>query len=205
MYRQSEKNLLNSNISPIRPYNMANSRPLTLRSVYKFGAPQLISTGFSSCLRYCSDVAHRRPTKLCTTFGRLLSWYTIHTLSGALAQTEICPVQNSLYVQVLRSPILAALLHGTPAAGVSQTLWRGTRNGITELSQRAPPISGWEAITLGIGPHSSCIGGKPTPLFCVAFLTYLLQFGRGTSVLLHKWFFSISLSLFTLIDYWLIY
>jgi len=25
-------------------------------------------------------------------------------------------VQNSLYVQVLRSPILAALLHGTPAA-----------------------------------------------------------------------------------------
>jgi len=30
-------------------------------------------------------------------------------------------VQNSLCVQVLPSPILAALLHGTPAAGVSQT------------------------------------------------------------------------------------
>jgi len=44
------------------------------------------------------------------------------------------------YVQVLRSPILAVLLHGTPAAGVSQTLRRGTRNGITELLQRAPPI-----------------------------------------------------------------
>jgi len=42
-------------------------------------------------------------------------------------------VQNSLYVQVLRSLILPALLHGTPAAGVSQTLRRGTRNGITEL------------------------------------------------------------------------
>jgi len=27
--------------------------------------------------------------------------------------------------------------------GVSQTLRRGTRNGITELSQRAPPIFGW--------------------------------------------------------------
>ena len=36
-----------------------------------------------------------------------------------------------LYVQVLRSPTLAALLHGTPAAGVSQTLQHGTRNGIT--------------------------------------------------------------------------
>jgi len=30
-------------------------------------------------------------------------------------------VQNSLYIQVLRSPILAALLHGTSASGVSQT------------------------------------------------------------------------------------
>jgi len=34
---------------------------------------------------------------------------------------EFCPVQNSLYVHVLPSPILAALLHGTPATGVSQT------------------------------------------------------------------------------------
>jgi len=74
---------------------------------------------------------------------------------GSCPLTEFCQVQNSLYVQVLRSPILAALLHSTPAAVVSQTLWCGTRNGITELSQRAPPISGWAAITLGIGPHSS--------------------------------------------------
>jgi len=63
-------------------------------------------------------------------------------------------VQNSIYVQVLRSPILAALLHGTPAVGVSQTLQRDTRNGITEFSQRAPPIFGWATITLDIGPHS---------------------------------------------------
>ena len=55
----------------------------------------------------------------------------------------------------MRSPILAALLHGTRAAAVSQTLRRDTRNGITELLQRAPPTFGWAAITLGIGPHSS--------------------------------------------------
>ena len=65
------------------------------------------------------------------------------------------PHAKSLYVQVLRSPILAALLHSTPAAGVSQPLRHGTRNGITELSLRAPPIFGWAAITLGISPHSS--------------------------------------------------
>jgi len=49
---------------------------------------------------------------------------------------------------------LAALLHGIPAVGVSQTLWCGSRNGITELSQRAPPIFGWAVITLGFGTHS---------------------------------------------------
>ena len=57
------------------------------RSVWEFVAPQQISTGFASCLCYCNDVAYRnrRPTKLCTMFGRLLGWYIIYTLSGALA------------------------------------------------------------------------------------------------------------------------
>jgi len=35
------------------------------------------------------------------------------------------------------------------------TLWPGAGNEITEVSQRAPPIFGWAAITLVIGPHSS--------------------------------------------------
>ena len=83
------------------------------------------------------------------------TFYTI--LGGFCPLTEFCQVQTSLYVQVLRSPILAALLHGTRPVGVSQTLRRGTRNGIAEPSQRASPIFGWAAITLGIGPHSSCL------------------------------------------------
>ena len=41
--------------------------------------------------------------------------------------------------------VLAALLHGTLVVGVSQT-WCG-------VEQRAPPIFGRAAITLGIGPH----------------------------------------------------
>jgi len=40
--------------------------------------------------------------------------------------------------------ILAALLHGTLVVGVSQ---------ICGTEQRAPPIFGRAAITLGIGPH----------------------------------------------------
>jgi len=51
-----------------------------------------------------------------------VSWAGTLYILGALAPCEnFAPVQNSLYVQVLRSPILAALLHGTPAADVSQT------------------------------------------------------------------------------------
>jgi len=56
----------------------------------------------------------------------------IRTFRGSCPMAEFCQVQNSLYVQVLLSPILEALLHGTPAAGVSRTLRRGTRN---EFSQ----------------------------------------------------------------------
>jgi len=51
-----------------------------------------------------------------------------------LSLTEFCQVQNSLCVQVLRSSALAALLHGTGAVGVSQTLRHGRRNGIMEPS-----------------------------------------------------------------------
>ena len=46
----------------------------------------------------------------------IISWAaTLYTFSGALTPTECCPVQNSLYIQVSHSRILAALLHGTPA------------------------------------------------------------------------------------------
>jgi len=105
------------------------------------------STGFASW--------HRLLTGGHPNFARLLavSWagtLRIH-FRGLLHLTEFCHVQNSLCVKVLRSAILAALLHGTPAAGVIQTLRRG--NGITELSQTA--IFGRAAITLVIGRHST--------------------------------------------------
>jgi len=64
-----------------------------------------------------------------------------------LPLTELYQVQNSFCVQVLRSPILAALLHGTrKCMGISQTL---------RHSAEGAPIFGRVAISLGIGPHSS--------------------------------------------------
>jgi len=147
------KILLNGNISSICPHNMLNFGPLTAEICWRvWGTPANLN-GF----RVLASLLHRRRS---ADFNQTLhdvwpppalAYYSLYTFSEALAQ-----LQNSLCVQVLRSPILAALLHGTPAVGVRQSLWRGTRNGITELSQRTPHIFDRAAITLGVGPHSSC-------------------------------------------------
>jgi len=101
-------------------------------------------------LSLLTDVAQRRLTKLCTMFGRLLCWYTIYTFWGLLPLTEFCQLQNSLCIQVMLSPILIAFLHGTRVAAVSQTLWHGTRNGITEIG----------ATCIWLGEHH--VGHRPT-------------------------------------------
>jgi len=81
-----KKNLLNSNISSTCPHNMANFGPLTAEiGSGVWDTPPQILTGFVSWLHYCSDVVHRRSTKLCTMLGHLLDCYTIYTFSGALA------------------------------------------------------------------------------------------------------------------------
>jgi len=79
---------------------------------------------------------------------RLLHY--IYIFRGSCAVTEFCQMQNSLCVQILCSHILRALLRGTRVVGVTK-LWG--------VEQRAPPIFGRAAITLGIGPHSSY--GRP--------------------------------------------
>ena len=101
MYRQSEKNLLNSSISSTRPYNMANCGVLTAEvGSAVWGTQQISTVFFAPWLRFCSDVAHRMPTKLCTMFGRLLGTLYIH-FRGLLPPDRMLPVQNSLYVQSL--------------------------------------------------------------------------------------------------------
>ena len=102
-------------------------------------------------------------------FARCLAISWARTLyihfCGSCPLMEFCQMQNSLYFQVLCSPILAALLYGTPAAGVGQTLRPSTLNGIVEVSQMAPPIFVWVAVTLGIGQHSSIQPLSHFPVF----------------------------------------
>jgi len=113
-YRQSEKNLLNGNISPTCLHNMVNFGPLTAEiclpvwdTPANFNKFRVLPSFLQQC---CSPEA-----------SPVLVHY-IYIFRGLLPLTEFCLVQNSLYVQVLRSPILATLLHGTPVVGISQTL-----------------------------------------------------------------------------------
>ena len=87
----NRRKILDSNISFTCPRNMANFGPTVEIGSNVWGTQQ-ISTGFASGLRYCSDVAHQRPTKLCTMFA--VSWagklYNIH-FRGLLPREEILP------------------------------------------------------------------------------------------------------------------
>jgi len=161
------KNLLNSNISSTCLCNMVNFLPLAAGVVsLVWGTP----ANFNRFRVLPSSLQRRRSPEANQTLHAV--WpspallHYIYIFVGSCPLTEYCPVQNSVYVQVLRSLILAALLHSNPAASVSQTVRRGTRNGITELSQTAPPIFGRAAITLGIGPHSSSIFFSSPNLSC---------------------------------------
>ena len=129
MYWQSKKNLLNSNISSTSP-QCGELRPTN-------GWHMLASLGHTSKFQRVSRVGFITAlTSLNQTFAGCLtvscSGTHIH-FWGSCPITGFCQMQNTLCDQLLRSPILTALLHGTRALGISQTLRRGTRNGIIEL------------------------------------------------------------------------
>ena len=133
--------MLSSNISSTCAHNMANFGILTVEIGSGVRGTPANFNGF----RVLPSLLQRRhsPQANQTLHDAWLSPGLVHyicTFRGSCPMAEFCQVQNSLYVQVLLSRILAALLHITPAAAISQTLRRGTRNGITELLQGMPPI-----------------------------------------------------------------
>ena len=173
------KKLLNSNISSTGPHNMANFGPLAPQIGREFGAPQQISTGFASWLPYCSDVAHRRPTKLCTIFGRLLGWYAVYTFLAALA-----PWRNFARCKIHCAPKSCILLYWQRYCTALEQ-WASAK---LSVDQRAPPIFGRAAITLGIGPHSSFLSNAYHVVWAVAHICYLTctyQATRHVFVFIH--------------------
>jgi len=98
--------------------------------------------------RYCSDVAQRKPTKLCTMFGCLLRGYTIYIhFWRLLPRNRILPGAKFS----LRRPSLALSYWQRYCTALEQ--W--ARAKLCGFEHRAPPIFGRATITLGTGPHSS--------------------------------------------------
>jgi len=158
MYQQSEKNLLNSNISCTCPHNMANFGPLTAEICWQVCG---IPANFNGLRILPLLPQRRRSPETNQTLHDV--WPSPGLLQYIYIFGAFCPPDTILpSAKFTLRPSLAFLYigsvtarHGTPPAGVSQTLRHGTKNGITELLQRAPPIFGRAAIMLGIGPHSS--------------------------------------------------
>jgi len=107
----SRKNLLNINISSTCPHNTVISG--LLAAEIGSGTPANFNAfRLPSYHLYCSDVADQRTTKLCMIFGRLLQlirYIGLH-FRGKCLLPELCQVQNSLYVQTLRSRIRQELI-----------------------------------------------------------------------------------------------
>jgi len=147
-----------------------------MTSVGEFGVPQQISTGFASWLSYCSDIAHWRPTKLCAVLSCLLGWYAVYIFLGRLPPSGILPAAKFALHPSLAFSCLSSVTARHSSNGHQPNFVAWYKNGITELSQRATPIFGWAAITLGIGPHSSV-----TLFYCkLEVLSHLHQINRSS-------------------------
>jgi len=117
-----KKNLLYSNTSSTCPYNMVNFGPLVAEILLLvWGTP----ANFNGFCVLVSLLQQHRSTETTQTLHDVwpspgLVHYT-YIFGGSCPVTEFCQVHHSLYFQVFRFPILAALLHGTLVVGVIQT------------------------------------------------------------------------------------
>jgi len=104
-----DNRLLNSNMSSRRPHNMATFGPLTT----EIGLPVWGTRANFNQFRVLASLLQRRRSPeanqtlhdVCPSPGLV---HYVH-FGGFCPLTEFCYVQNSLCVQVLRSPVLAAL------------------------------------------------------------------------------------------------
>jgi len=125
MYRQLEKNLLNSNISPtflqygeLRPTN-GWDRFGSLGHPSKF--QRVLHLGFITAPTSLSGSQPNFARCLAVSWAGTLYIHFQGLLPQNFAWCKIRVVQNLLYIPVLCSSILAALLPGTPVVGISQT------------------------------------------------------------------------------------
>ena len=127
------KNLLNSNISSICPYG--ELCPLEAEINWQVWDTRVNFNGFRVFFGFVTAPTslNRDQPNFAWCLAICCAVHCIYIFWDSCCWIEFCYVQNSLCIQVLRSPTLAVLLHGTEAVGISQTLRHGTTNGIMEF------------------------------------------------------------------------
>ena len=148
--------MLSSNISSICPHNMVNFGPLAAEIRWRvWGTP----ANFNGFRVLAALLQRRRSAEANQTLHdvwpcpALLHYIYI---SGGSCNDRILPgAKFTLRPSLAFAYIGSVTARHSSSGRHSQTLRRRTRNGITELSQTAPPIFDRAAITLGISPHSS--------------------------------------------------
>jgi len=134
--------------------NMANVGPLTAEiDSGVWGTPANFNRFHVLPSLYCSEVAHRKPTKLCTMFSRLLGCYIVYTFLGALA-----PWWNSARCKIHFASKSCVLLYWQRYCtalqqGASAKLCRV----VQEIDLRNFRCRGRHLYSLDIGPHSSLL------------------------------------------------
>ena len=139
----NRKKLVKSNMSSTCPHNMAHFGPLTAEICCRvWGHP----SKFERVSRVSSLLQRRHLSEANLTLHDVWQSLIYTFFAGSCPLTEFCQVKDSLYVQVLRSPVLAALLHGTPAAG-------GTK------PNYAAWYTEWNFVTFAEGANYIWLGG----------------------------------------------
>jgi len=116
-------------------------------------------TNFNGFRVLASLLQRRRSSDANQTLHMAVSWAaTVYVhFWGLLPSDLILPRAKFTLCPSLAFSYIGSITAWHSISGVSETLQRGTRNGISELLQRVPSIFGWAAIMLGIGPHSSLV------------------------------------------------
>jgi len=133
-----------------------NFGPLTVETCWRvWGTPANLNR-----FRVLASLLHRcRSTEVKKTLQDV--WpspglvHFIYTL-GAVAPNGILPPAKFTLRTSFTFSYIGSVTARHSSSGRQPNFVVCTRNGITELSQRAPSRFGWAAITLGSGPHSSC-------------------------------------------------
>ena len=118
----NRKKVVKQQYLPTCPHNMMNFGPLTAEIGSGVWETPANFNGFRVLAvllqRRRSPEANQTLHDVWPSPG-LVHYIYIHTFRGYYPVTEFCPAQKSLYVHVLRSPILTALLRGSPVARIS--------------------------------------------------------------------------------------